>query len=61
MSAHVWAALRVGFWMLCSVGALAFVLWVAACIVSSCVAANQRRAHAQRRGNNYRVGGVISP
>jgi len=58
---HVWMTARVAFWLLCIVGATGLLLWLIGCLIGAHLAANQRRAQAQRKGHDFRVGGSLSP
>jgi hypothetical protein len=49
----IWAALKGAFVLFCALGALAFVIWVLAVLMSICFTKWQPK----RRGN-HRVGGV---
>jgi hypothetical protein len=54
---HLWTAARVAFSIMCLGATVWLFLWVIGCVISAHVSAKQR----QRKANDHRVGGVISP
>jgi hypothetical protein len=53
MNTHIWWSVKVAFQMLCVLGSVVFVLWLAAVVVSAWGCRPRRGSH--------RVGGVWKP
>lgn len=57
MSHHLWTAARVAFSIMCLGATVWLFLWIIGCVIGAHISAKQR----QRKANDHRVGGVISP
>lgn len=58
---HFWFAAKCLFILGCWFGAACFALWLLLVVVSAVATARVEEYRAERRANNHRVGGCISP